>query len=57
MRAQFAEAGFTEIAFDAPDGFILAVGRHRLDGDPGAFGPFDPDRQLFDFVGDGCAPA
>jgi hypothetical protein len=57
IRAQFAEAGFTEVAFDAPDGFILGTGRHRLDGDPGAFGPFDPERQLFDFVGDGCAPA
>jgi hypothetical protein len=57
IRAQFGEAGFTEIAFDAPDGFILGAGRHRLDGDPGAFGPFDPDRRLFDFVGDGRAPA
>ena len=57
VRAQFAAAGFTEMAFDAPDGYILAVGRHRLDGDPGAFGPFDPDRRLFEFVGDGSAPA
>ncbi len=57
IRAQFAEAGFIEVAFDAPEGFILGTGRHRLDGDPGAFGPFDPERQLFDFVGDGCAPA
>ena len=57
IRAQFAEAGFTEIAFDAPDGFVLGTGRHRLDGDPGIFGPFDPERRLFDFVGDGFAPA
>jgi hypothetical protein len=57
IRAQFAEAGFTEMAFDAPDGFVLGTGRHRLDGDPGAFGPFDPERRLFDFVGDGCSPA
>ena len=57
VRAQFAAAGFTEIAFAAPDGFVLAAGRHRLDGDPGAFGPFDPDRRLFEFVGDGSAPA
>jgi hypothetical protein len=57
IRAQFAEAGFTEIAFEAPDGFILGTGRHRLDGDPGAFGPFDLERRLFDFVGDGFAPA
>jgi hypothetical protein len=57
IRAQFAEAGFTEVAFDDPDGFILGTGRNRLDGDPGAFGPFDADRRLFDFVGDGCTPA
>jgi SAM-dependent methyltransferase len=57
IRAQFAEAGFTEISFDAPDGFVLGTGRHRLDGDPGKFGPFDPGRRLFDFVGDGSAPA
>ena len=57
IRAEFAEAGFTEVAFDAPDGFILGTGRHRLDGDPGIFGPFDPERRLFDFVGDGFAPA
>jgi hypothetical protein len=57
IRAEFAEAGFTEIAFDAPDGFILGTGRHRLDGDPGALGSFDPDRRLFDFVGDGFLPA
>ncbi len=57
VRAQFAAAGFTEIAFEAPGGYILTVGRHRLDGDPGIFGPFDPDRRLFEFVGDGFAPA
>jgi hypothetical protein len=57
IRARFGEAGFTEVAFDAPDGFILGTGRHRLDGDPGIFGPFDPERRLFDFVGDGFAPA
>jgi hypothetical protein len=57
IRTWFAEAGFTEIAFDAPDRFILGTGRHRLDGDPGVFGPFDPKRRLFDFVGDGFAPA
>ncbi len=57
IRAQFAEAGFTEMAFDAPEAFVLGTGRHRLDGDPGAFGPFDPERRLFDFVGDGFGPA
>ncbi len=54
IRADFADAGFTELAFEAPEGTILAVGHHRLDGEPA---PFDPDQQLFDFVGDGWNPA
>jgi SAM-dependent methyltransferase len=53
VRADFAAAGFTELAFDAPDGTIMAIGHHRLDG---ATAPFDPDRPLFDFVGDGWNP-
>ena len=57
IRAEFAEAGFTEVAFEGPDGFVLGTGRHRLHADPGIFGPFDPERRLFDFVGDGLAPA
>ena len=32
IRAEFAAAGFTEVAFEAPDDYVLAVGRHRLDG-------------------------
>ena len=54
IRAAFASAGFTEVAFVAPAGTVLAVGHDRLDG-PVAL--FDPDRVLFDFVGDGVAPA
>jgi hypothetical protein len=54
IRADFAAAGFAELAFEAPEGTIMTVGHHRLDG-PSA--PFDPDQVLFDFVGDGCLPA
>jgi hypothetical protein len=48
IRAWFATAGFEEIAFDGPDGFIFGVGVHRLARDPD---PFVPDVQLFQFVG------
>jgi hypothetical protein len=54
VRDDFAAAGFTELDYEAPEGTILAVGRHRLDG-PTA--PFDPGQRLFDFVGDGWNPA
>jgi hypothetical protein len=64
IRADFAAAGFTELAFEAPDGYVLTVGRHRLDGEPDtgpatgpATGAFDPALKLFDFVGDGGLPA
>ena len=62
IRADFASAGFTELAFEAPDGYVLAVGRHRLDVEPAARSvpsarKFDPGLKLFDFVGDGGAPA
>jgi len=53
IRADFAAAGFTELAFEAPENTIMTVGHHRLDGETA---PFDPDRQLFDFVGDGWNP-
>lgn len=60
IRADFATAGFTELAFEAPEGFVLTVGRHRLDGEadpgPGARA-FDPAHKLFEFVGDGGLPA
>jgi ubiquinone/menaquinone biosynthesis C-methylase UbiE len=53
IRADFGDAGFTELAFEAPENTVMAVGHHRLDG-PTA--PFDRDQQLFDFVGDGWNP-
>jgi len=54
IRSRFAAAGFTELAFEAPEGTVMTVGLHRFDGEPGRF---DPDRRLFDFVGDGFMPA
>ncbi len=56
IRADFAAAGFGEVAFEAPDGYILSVGRHRLEVEPPP-GAFDPAFKLFDFVGDGQLPA
>ncbi len=53
IRADFAAAGFTELAFEAPEGTVQTIGHHRLDG---ATVPFDPDQHLFDFVGDGWNP-
>jgi hypothetical protein len=53
IRADFAAAGFTELGFEAPEGTVMAIGHHRLDG---ATAPFDRDQQLFDFVGDGWNP-
>jgi hypothetical protein len=54
IRASFAEAGFTELAFLAPEGTVMTVGHERYDGETA---PFDADRRLFDFVGDGFLPA
>lgn len=54
IRSCFAAAGFTELAFEAPEGTVMTVGHHRFDGETI---PFDPDRRLFDFVGDGFLPA
>jgi hypothetical protein len=54
IRADFAAAGFAEVAFVAPEGTVMTAGHHRLDGPTG---PFDPDRRLFEFTGDGFAPA
>ena len=54
IRAGFAAAGFTELAFEAPDGTVMTVGHHRFDGQTA---PFDPEHRLFDFVGDGFMPA
>jgi hypothetical protein len=54
IRSCFAAAGFTELAFAAPEGTVMTVGHHRFDGETA---PFDPERRLFDFVGDGFLPA
>jgi hypothetical protein len=54
IRACFAATGFTELAFQAPEGTVMTVGHHRFDGETT---PFDPGRRLFDFVGDGFMPA
>jgi hypothetical protein len=54
IRAAFVAAGFDELAFEAPDGYVLSVGRERLGGPAGVF---DPATRLFEFVGDGFAPA
>jgi len=56
VRAQFADAGFEEVAFEAPDGYVLAVGRHRLVAEPPE-GAFDPGSKIFEFAGDGRQPA
>jgi hypothetical protein len=48
VRAWFAEAGFEETAFVAPEGTAFGVGMHRLTG-PTA--PFRPHVRLFEFVG------
>jgi hypothetical protein len=56
IRASFAAAGFEEIAFEAPDGYVLSVGRERLRADAASVA-FDPAGRLFEFVGDGFAPA
>ncbi len=47
-RAEFAAAGFAEIAFVAPEGFLFGVGAHRLASPPQ---PFVAGRRLFEFVG------
>ena len=53
IRADFAATGFTEMGFEAPEGTVMTIGHHRLDG---ATVPFDPHQQLFHFVGDGWNP-
>jgi hypothetical protein len=54
IRVDFARAGFDEVSFEAPDGYVLSVGRHRFTGPRTAF---DRGERLFDFVGDGSRPA
>jgi len=48
VRKWFVDAGFTEVAFEAPEGFIFGVGVNRLARDPE---PFRPGVKMFDFVG------
>jgi hypothetical protein len=48
IRDWFAAAGFAEVAFEGPEGFIFGVGAHRLVRDPD---PFTPNVRLFQFVG------
>jgi hypothetical protein len=49
IRSWFAAAGFREESFDtSPDGY-MAVGAHRLTGEPA---PLVPGRRLFTFVTD-----
>jgi hypothetical protein len=48
IRDAFARAGFQEISFDAPEGFIFSIGSVRLLDPPARF---VPGRRLFHFVG------
>ncbi|MGD0393238.1 MAG: class I SAM-dependent methyltransferase [Acidimicrobiales bacterium] len=50
IRAWFEDAGFEEVAFDTEEGTFFGVGTHRLEA-PAL--PFDPNRTMFTFVGDG----
>jgi Putative methyltransferase len=52
IRDELRAAGFTELAFDAPEGFVFAVGAAELVPEPLVAG-----RRLFTFVGDGYRPA
>jgi hypothetical protein len=47
-RDAFVRAGFEEVAYDAPDGFLFGVGAHRLASQPT---PFEPGVEMFTFVG------
>lgn len=62
IRRWFGDAGFTEVSFEGPEGFVLSVGHHRrrADGPAGSGRPMlllEPDAKLFEFVGDGLLPA
>ncbi len=50
IRAWFEDAGFEEVAFDTEEGAFFSVGTHRLMSPPL---PFDPNRTMFTFFGDG----
>jgi hypothetical protein len=47
IRALFGDAGFTELAFGAPEGTLYGVGAHRLTVPPPAF---EAGRRLFSFI-------
>jgi hypothetical protein len=47
VREWFAERGFDEVAFDAPEEVYVGVGTHRLAAPPN---PFEPGVQLFSFL-------
>jgi hypothetical protein len=48
VRKWFVDAGFNEVAFEGPEGFVFGVGVNRLARDPE---PFRPGVKMFDFVG------
>jgi hypothetical protein len=54
IRRWFVEAGFVEVAFEAPAGYRFAVGVTRWPGPPVRF---EPGGRLFTFTGDGHLPA
>ena len=47
-RETFADTGFEELEFVAPDGFLFGVGMHRLVSEPH---PFESGIEMFEFVG------
>jgi hypothetical protein len=50
VRGWFADAGFEEIEFVGPDGFLFGIGVNRL-ADDSAARTFVPGKQYFEFVG------
>jgi hypothetical protein len=66
IREWFAQAGFAEQSFVAPEPYVLCVGSHQWVGGADVGGAdvggaerdtLDPDRRLFAFIGDGSLPA
>jgi hypothetical protein len=53
IRRWFLAAGFTLVAFDAPEAFEWSVGVHRFVGEPE---PIVPGRPLFSFLGPASEP-
>ena len=48
VRKWFVDAGFNEVTFEGPEGFIFGVGVNRLARDPE---PFEPGVKMFEFLG------